>query len=164
MTSFALTCLAGALALGLILSAAPALAFDTGPDPDPGTGSGSSSSSSSSQSIPSFSDVRADIKAKQWQAAIGKLNLIIDANPSSADAFNLLGYSFRNMGNTKRAMSAYTRALKLDPKHTGALEYQGVLFVMLGDMDKAKANLEKIKGICGTSCEEYEDLAEAIEG
>jgi hypothetical protein len=35
---------------------------------------------------------------------------------------------------------------------------------MLGDMDKANANLDKIKTICGTDCEEYEDLAEAIKG
>ena len=156
------TRLAGAAALGLVLSAAPALSFDTGGD-DSG-GSSSTSSSPSSPNVPSLGDVRADIKAKHWEDAIDKLGVFIEFNPSSADAFNLLGYSFRNMGNSKRAMTAYTRALKLDPKHTGALEYQGVLFVMLGDMDKANANLDKIKTICGTDCEEYEDLAEAIKG
>jgi hypothetical protein len=61
-------------------------------------------------------------------------------------------------------MQAYTRALTLDPQHTGALEYQGVLFVILGDLDKANSNLDKIEAICGTSCEEYEELAEAIKG
>ena len=108
--------------------------------------------------------MRADIKAKHWEKAIDKLGLIVEANPSSADAYNLLGYSFRNLGNSKRAMTAYNRALKLDPKHTGALEYQGVLFVKLGDLDKANANLDKIKAICGTTCEEYEDLAKVIKG
>ena len=150
MTIHPLTRLVGAAAIGLALIAAPALAFDTGGDPDTGGGS-SNSSSPSSPNVPSLGDVRADIKAEHWQAAIDKLSVFIDFNPSSADAFNLLGFSFRNMGNTKRAMTAYTRALKLDPKHTGALEYQGVLFVKLGDMDKAKANLDKIKGICGTT-------------
>jgi Flp pilus assembly protein TadD len=152
----------GAVMLGLALSAAPALAFDTGGD-DSG-GSSSNSSSPSSPNVPSLGDVRADIKAKHWADAIDKLGTFIEFNPSSADAYNLLGYSFRNMGNSKRAMTAYTRALKLNPKHTGALEYQGVLFVMLGNMDKATANLDKIKAICGTGCEEYEDLAEAIKG
>jgi hypothetical protein len=61
-------------------------------------------------------------------------------------------------------MQAYDKALSLNPNHTGALEYQGVLFIKLGQKDKAEANLEKINGICGTSCEEYEDLAKAING
>jgi tetratricopeptide (TPR) repeat protein len=165
MTINALTRLLGAVALGLALSAAPALAFDTGGDPDYGGGGGSGgSSSSAAPAIPTLGDIRADIGAKRWKTAIQKLSAFVDANPSSADGYNLLGYSFRNLGNSKRAMAAYNRALKLDPQHTGALEYQGVLFVLLGDFDKANANLGKIKAICGTSCEEYEDLAEAIKG
>jgi tetratricopeptide (TPR) repeat protein len=163
MTIYALTRLLGAVALGLALSAAPSLAIDTGGG-DPGGGGSGGNSSSSAPAIPTLGDIRADIKAKHWQTAIEKLSVFVDANPSSADGYNLLGYSFRNLGNSKRAMTAYTRALKLDPQHTGALEYQGVLFIMLGDLDKAKANLDKIKAVCGTSCEEYEDLAEAIKG
>ena len=145
--------LAGATALALMLAAAPSLAFDTGGD-----------DADTSANVPTLADARADIKAEHWQDAIKKLGVIVEANPQSADAYNLLGYSFRHLGNTKRAMSAYDRALDIDPKHTGALEYQGVLFVMLGDLDKANANLDKIKTICGTGCEEYEDLAEAIGG
>ena len=165
MTVRALTRIAGAMALALALLATPSLSFDTGGgDDDDYGGGGGSSSSSSSVAIPTLAEVRADIKAKRWERAIDKLGLIVDVNPSSADAYNLLGYSFRNLGNSKRAMSAYNRALKLDPQHTGALEYQGVLFVMLGDLDKANANLAKIKTICGTGCEEYGDLAEAING
>ena len=59
--------------------------------------------------------------------------------------------------------SKVAKALKLDPKHTGALEYQGVLFIKLNQIDKAKANLALIKTICGnTTCESYVDLAKAI--
>lgn len=161
MTIRSLARVAGAMALGLILVAAtPSFGFDSGGD---GDDYGGGSSSGSSAAIPTLADARADIKAKRWENAIEKLGVIVDANPASADAFNLLGYSFRNLGNTKRAMTAYTRALKLDPNHTGALEYQGVLFVMLGDLARANANLDKIKTICG-SCEEYDDLAKAIKG
>lgn len=114
--------------------------------------------------VPSMSAVNADIKAKRWQDAIAKLKLIIADNGSNADAYNLLGYSYRNLGDFKRAGQYYARALKLDPKHTGALEYQGILFVKTGDFDAAKANLAKIEAICGTSCENYQDLAKAING
>ncbi len=157
MSIHALTRLAGAAAMGLVLSAAPSFAVDTG-------GDDSGATSSTASAMPTLSDARADIKAKHWEDAIAKLSRIVQASPTSADAYNLLGYSFRNLGNTKRAMTAYAKALKLDPRHTGALEYQGVLFVMLGDLDKANANLDKIKSICGTACEEYEDLAKAIKG
>ena len=164
MTINALTRLAGAVALGLALSAAPSLGVDTGGGEPSGGGGSGGSSSSSAPAVPTLGDIRADIKAKHWQTAIEKLSAFVEANPSNADGYNLLGYSFRNLGNSKRAMSAYNRALKLDPQHTGALEYQGVLFVKLGDLDKANANLGKIKAICGTSCEEYEDLDKAIKG
>jgi cytochrome c-type biogenesis protein CcmH/NrfG len=154
-----LTRIAGAAALALALMATPSFSVDTG-----GGDSNNTNASSPAKAIPTLAQARADIKAKEWQQAIDKLSLIVKANPQSADAYNLLGYSFRNLGNKSRAMSAYKKALQLDPKHTGALEYQGVLYVMLGDLDNANANLAKIKAICGTSCEEYEDLAKAING
>lgn len=150
------------LALALPL---PAMAIDTGGD-DTSTSTPAPSKPKSpakpKPAVPTLADARADISAKNWSKAIADLTLIVKANPSSADAYNLLGYSYRNAGNYDRAGQAYGKALKLNPKHTGALEYQGVLFIKLGQTDKAKANLDKIKAICGTTCEEYEDLAEAL--
>ncbi len=112
---------------------------------------------------PTLAQARADIAAKNWTKAIADLRKIVAASPNSADAYNLLGYSYRNAGNYERAGQAYTKALKLNPKHLGALEYQGVLFIKLKQVDKAKANLATIKTICGnTTCEEYVDLAKAL--
>ena len=51
----------------------------------------------------------------------------------------------------------------MDPSHKGALEYQGELFVELGQIDKAKGNLGKLNRICLFGCEEYDDLKQAIE-
>jgi hypothetical protein len=47
--------------------------------------------------------------------------------------------------------------------HKGALEYQGELFVELGQLDKAKENLAKLNHLCWFGCEEASDLKEAIE-
>ncbi len=156
------TRLAGALIIAGALSFTPAFAVDTGGS-DTGSSSGSSSSSSSSTvEIPTLGDVRADIKASRWAKAIEKLKLIIADSPRSADAHSLMGYSLRKSGQLDRALQFYNKALQLNPKHTGALEYQGELFVQTGKISKAKENLAKLKTICGTSCEEYEDLAKAI--
>lgn len=151
-------------ALTLTLAIAqPALAVDTGGDSSSASSSsGTSGGTQAAPAAPSLATARADIAAKNWTKAIADLKLIVAASPGNADAFNLLGYSYRNAGSYQLAGRAYAKALKLDPKHTGALEYQGVLFIKLGQLDKAKANLEKIKGICGTSCEEYTDLAKAL--
>lgn len=161
-----LTRLAAAGAVTLLLAlGGPALAIDTGGGGGSGggTGGGNSNASSSARvAVPTLAAARADISAHKWTAAINKLKAIVAADSSNADAYNLLGFAYRNAGDFSRAMTAYKRALKLNPKHTGALEYQGVLFIKLGQLDNAKANLAKIKGICGTSCEEYEDLAKAM--
>jgi Flp pilus assembly protein TadD len=116
------------------------------------------------ESTPTMQEARADIGAERWQDAVNKLTLIVDADGTNADAYNLLGYALRHLDRNDRAMQAYEKALTLDPNHIGALEYQGVLFVILGDLDKAQANLARLETICGTSCEEYEELAEAIGG
>jgi Flp pilus assembly protein TadD len=137
----------GAALLAMFMCASPVLAVDTG-----------------GSDTPSMQEVRTDISAERWQDAVDKLTLIIEANSANADAYNLLGYALRHLDRTDRAMQAYKRALSLDPNHKGALEYQGVLFVMLGDLDSANVNLQKLETICGTSCEEYEELAEAIGG
>ena len=157
MTHPITTRLAGAALLAFTLSAAPVLAVDTG-----GGDTTPTTSSAAKPAGPTLADARADISAKNWTKAIGDLKAYVAAHPTSADGFNLLGYSYRNAGSYDLAGKAYAKALKLDPKHTGALEYQGVLFIKLGQMDKAKANLAKIKAISGESSEEYMDLAKAI--
>ena len=81
--------------------------------------------------------------------------------PDNADAWNLLGYSNRKLGVMDAAAVAYETALKLNPEHLGALEYQGEMYVETGMIDKAKANLEALKNLCG-DCEQYEDLAKAL--
>ena len=139
----------------------PALAIDQGTD-DTATSAPAPKAKPAKPAGPTLATARADIAAKNWTQAIADLRKVIAANPKSADAYSLLGYSYRNAGNMDRAGQAYTKALELNPKHTGALEYQGILFIKLGQTDKAKANLEKIEDIEGAKSEAYEDLAKAL--
>ena len=168
MTAFRLNRAIGAALVTLALAAPlPAFAIDTGGDdttPAPAAATTSKPAPKPMKvAVPTLAEARADIAAKNWTKAIADLTVIVKASPTSADAFNLLGYSYRNAGNYDRAGQAYTKALKLNPKHLGALEYQGVLFLKLKQVDKAKANLALIKTICGnTTCEEYTDLAKEI--
>jgi len=144
--------LISAMAIAALLASTPmSFAVDSG--------GGSAQVSVSDQ----LSTARAQIKSQKWDAAIGTLKLALDAEPNNADANNLMGYSLRKSGNLQRAEGFYLKALKLSPKHKGANEYLGELYVEIGQLDKAKQRLEVLEGVCGTGCEEYKDLKAAID-
>jgi Flp pilus assembly protein TadD len=116
-----------------------------------------------SKDAPDLSAVRVKIKAKDFGGAVTDLNGMIDKGVQHADVYNLLGFSLRNQGDNKSAQTYYSKALDFDPDHKGALEYQGELYVKIGDFAKARANLAKLVKLCPQGCEEREDLEKAIE-
>ena len=117
-----------------------------------------------SADAPDLSSVRAAIKTRNFAAAISELNGMIDKGVQHADLYSLLGYSLRKSGDRKTAMTFYTKALEFNPEHKGALEYQGELFVEIGDLQKARANARKLAQLCPQGCEERNDLDQAIAG
>ena len=106
--------------------------------------------------------IRTLIAAKNFSAALSALKVADKDFPNNADINNLLGYSARNLKQYKPAATYYAKALKIDPKHLGALEYQGELFMLTKKTSDAKKNLAKLKSLCGVNCEEYIDLKKAI--
>ena len=106
--------------------------------------------------------IRSLIEAKNFSAALTALQAADKSFPNNADINNLLGYSARNLKQYKPAATYYAKALKIDPKHLGALEYQGELFMLTKKTSDAKKNLAKLKSLCGVNCEEYIDLKKAI--
>lgn len=117
---------------------------------------------SSPRSPVELEQVRALIKAKDYPAALRTLRALEPAN-QIADVFSLIGFTLRKTGDRTQSMTYYRKALALDPDHRGALEYQGELFVELGQLDNAKQNLAKLSALCLLGCEERSDLQEAIE-
>ena len=90
------------------------------------------------------------------------INVSRGKKPKDADIYNLLGFSHRKTGDLEKASVYYRKALKIDGKHKGALEYQGELFLMLGDKAAAEDNLRKLDKICWLGCSELDDLQTAI--
>lgn len=88
---------------------------------------------------------------------------ILEWYPDNAEALNLKAYSLRNMGKLSEALKFYNRALEADPEHQGALEYQGELFLQMGNRAAAEANLTKLVGLCPRGCDAHEELQAAIE-
>jgi tetratricopeptide (TPR) repeat protein len=102
------------------------------------------------------------IRAKKWDEAVKVLERAAERDDRNADIYNWLGYAERNRGNTDAAFSYYDKALAIDPKHRGAHEYVGEAYLIVGNVEKAKEHLAALKSLCGTKCEEYEDLRDAI--
>jgi tetratricopeptide (TPR) repeat protein len=105
---------------------------------------------------------RAFIADKQWAAAITELKAVNDT--ASADWNNLMGYSLRKSPTPDlvAAERFYNEALRINPKHRGALEYSGELYLMLGDLPKAEQRLAALNKECFLPCEEYTDLKNAV--
>ncbi len=123
-----------------------------------GTSDGSSTASSTESS---YADAKAMVDAGKFKDALPALQMITQDDPKNADAWNLLGFTHRMLGHMDDASKAYLVVLKINPNHLGALEYQGELFLKTGKPDLAKANLAKLKALCG-NCEQFGDLDKAI--
>ena len=102
------------------------------------------------------------IKGEQYADAVPLLQKVVADNPRDADAWNYLGFASRKLGKLDEALGYYEKALKLDPRHKGAHEYLGELYLMMKNLPKAEEQLTLLKGICATNCEEVEDLAADI--
>ena len=125
----------------------------------------SSSSDNSDPYAPTsrFNEINKLIKLEKFAEAHKMLKGLKKINTDEADRLNLLGFTARKSGNLTAAGDFYEQALAINPRHTGALEYQGELFIQLGKIELAKANLEKIDKICWLPCNAERDLKKAIE-
>lgn len=141
-------------ALATALFAGWLRAADT-PDPSP-------RAARNAAPAPLMAQARQAITAKQWTGAVDLLKKAVSQAPDDADAHNLLGYSLRWNGQLQDALASYDRALKLNPQHRGALEYQGIAYVMAGQPDKARAHLATLERLCPSGCEERDSLAQRL--
>ncbi len=143
-------CAFTALAIGLTIAPALTLAADT-PEPAP------------AKSAPrELEAARAAIAKKDWKGAIEQLQAAERKDRRNADVHNLLGYSYRHVGDMDKAFTHYRTALQIEPQHKGAHEYIGQAYLTAKQPDKAREHLARLKTICGEGCEEYQDLAKAI--
>jgi tetratricopeptide (TPR) repeat protein len=96
-----------------------------------------------------------------YAAAIAQLKAL--GHDDSAAVANLIGYSYRQLGDYKVAQIWYERALKADPNHVKTWQYYGLWQVEQGNRDSAQYHLNRIAALSGTGSEEYRSLAAALE-
>ena len=95
-----------------------------------------------------------------YAGAIDQLKAL--GHDDSAAVANLIGYSYRKLGDYKLAQIWYERALQADPNHVKTWQYYGLWQVEQGNRDQAEYHLTRIAQLAGTNSEEYRSLAAAI--
>ncbi|WP_309665510.1 tetratricopeptide repeat protein [Tabrizicola sp.] len=114
-----------------------------------------------STTAPDLTSVRAKIAAEDYPAALEELRDLAEDN-QQADVYNLMGFALRKTGDFETSLSYYTKALELEPEHKAAHEYLGELYVETNDLAKANEQLEILKSLCPSGCDELEDLQAVI--
>ena len=97
-----------------------------------------------------------------YATAIAQLKVL--GRDDSAAVANLIGYSYRKLGDYKVSQIWYERALKADPNHVKTWQYYGLWQVEQGNRDQAQYHLTRIGALAGTESTEYTSLASALAG
>jgi tetratricopeptide (TPR) repeat protein len=75
-----------------------------------------------------------------------RFRTVVSADPNLKEAWNLLGYTSRRLGEYEESLSAYDAALKLEPDYPEAIEYRAELYLLTGRLTQAReayATLQK---------------------
>lgn len=95
-----------------------------------------------------------------YTGAIAQLRAL--GRDDNADVANLIGYSYRKLGDFAESKNWYERALASNPNHVKTWQYYGLWQVEQGHRDRAMDFLNKIGSLCGYTCPEYQSLGEAL--
>ena len=97
----------------------------------------------------------------EYASAIEQLKTL--HRDDNAAVANLIGYSYRKLGEYKVSQIWYERALKSDPGHVKTWQYYGLWQVEQGNREQAQYHLNRIAALAGTQSDEYRSLASALE-
>ena len=138
------------LCCAVLVGAEPAFAVDTTP------------AMPTTAEVEKLAPARALITEGKHREAIDALRGVNDT--ASADWNNLMGLSHRKApaADLAAAERYYDAALRIDPKHRGALEYSGELYLMMGNLPRAEARVDALNKLCFFGCDELKKLREAI--
>lgn len=110
-----------------------------------------------------YVEAEREIRNGNYREAVKLLEVVLEGQPRNADALNNMGFSQRKLGNFEQAFAFYHQALAVEPDHPEAHEYLGEAYLETDDPAMAEQHLAKLETICGTGCEEYQELKAAID-
>jgi len=97
---------------------------------------------------------------KQFEKALKNFQGAVDRDAQYYQAWNMIGFCSRHLGDFKKAFAAYDKSLSIKPDYDEAHEYLGEAYLKTGNLEQAKAQLAWLRD---HSSDEADELAEKIE-
>jgi len=98
----------------------------------------------------------------QFPAAIDSLETALVVDPRNRGAYRSLARVAQAQGLYGKAIKLYGEVLAIEPNDLTALAGQGDAMVQRGAVDRARANLDRIRKLCASGCAQSTQLASVI--
>lgn len=98
----------------------------------------------------------------QLAAATDALETALAVDPRNRGAYRSLARAAAAQGLYGKAIKLYGEVLALEPNDLAALQGQGDAMVQRGAVERARANLERIRKLCASGCAPATQLSAAI--
>lgn len=103
------------------------------------------------------------IATQKYAQAINEAEGVVKRHGPNADAYAYAGLAYTRLGDDKKALDNFRRALMVSPTHLGANTYLMQHYLANNNMPKAIEQLQVIRSVCGASgCEELYEAESAI--
>jgi cytochrome c-type biogenesis protein CcmH/NrfG len=101
--------------------------------------------------------------AGRHNEAIDSLETALAVDPRNRAAYIALGRVAQAQRLPGKAIRLYADALRLEPNDVNALGGQGEAYVQRGAVERARANLTRLRTLCSQPCPQAQQLIAAIE-
>ncbi len=139
-----------AAALSLLAAVTASVGYTADPKPDP-------------RAAMLIAQGRSALNADQPQKAIDAFEAALAVDPAYTGIYLEMAEAARVEGLQGKAIRYYREALKREPGNFNAISGEGEALVEKGAVEKARLNLAKLQSLCGSGCQETQDLAMAIQ-
>jgi tetratricopeptide (TPR) repeat protein len=115
------------------------------------------------RSMAMVQEAQGQAAASRYNEAIDLLETALAVDPRNRAAYVALGRVAQAQRLPGKAIGYYADALRIEPNDQAALAAQGEAYVQRGAVERARANLTRLRTLCGNSCAGADQLAAAIE-
>jgi tetratricopeptide (TPR) repeat protein len=84
---------------------------------------------------------------KKFKRALERGERAVALDSTYHEAWNLVGYAARKLGNYDKAFAAYDKCLSIEPDYAPAREYLGEAWLERGDAKKAREQLARLEEV-----------------